>query len=137
MFLPHFWRFYPFWGVNISFTKKVKNESCLDFSDGHFKLLHMKICSKIKKLRILGFKWRIDVRPMSIWRQSNFCLDYSITTIIPNTRLYFCVNNHAELILVLSIKVIIDHTGDKHASCIDLRLQYLPPWRPWSSDQLD
>ena len=94
--------------------KNVKNDSCLDFSDGHFKLLHMKICSKIKKLRILGFKWRIDVGPMSIWRRSNFCLDYSITTIIPNTRLYFCVNKHAELILVLSIKVIIDHTGDKH-----------------------
>ena len=35
--------------------KNIKNESCLDFSAGHFKLLHMKIGAKIKKLRILGF----------------------------------------------------------------------------------
>ena len=94
--------------------KNVNNDSCLDFSDGHFKLLHTKICSKIKKLRILGLKWRIGVGPMSIRRRSNFCLIYSITTIIPNTSVYFCVNKHSELIYVLSIKVITDHTWDKH-----------------------
>ena len=62
MFYPIFDGFYPFWGVNIDFTKNSKSESCLDFFGGHFKLLHMKIGWQIKNFSF--FYHRPTPRPL-------------------------------------------------------------------------